>query len=72
MNEFMRRRAFFVVSAAPARCPLPAYNHRHRTQNVKAVVATLVAQAHLFRMSPREGEMVSYERLVHSTRRVGA
>ena len=72
MNGFTRRRAFSFVSAASARCPPPARNHRRRTPGVDNVVKTLVAQAYLHRMSQRDNEMAASERSVHAARGIAS
>ena len=63
---------FFDVLVALARRFLSARNRRRRTLCADDAVATLVAQAHLHQMSPRDREMAATERLVHSARRVTA
>ena len=63
MNGFAREVArSFDALLAEARCPPPARNHRRGTQGGDDVVATLVAQALLHRISPHDVGMAASER----------
>ena len=72
MNGFARHRFSFDVLLAKANCPLPVCNHRRRIPSEYDNVVTLVAAAHLHRISLRDSEMAASEPLVHSARSVAA
>ena len=53
MIGFARRRTFFDVLLAEARCLIPIRSYCRRTPGINDVVATLVAQAFLSEESTR-------------------
>ena len=55
----------FAVLAAPAQYPTPSFNYNRRTSYADGKVATLVAMAHIHRISQHDGEMAASKRSVY-------